>query len=115
MESGIFCLVKTHPEIDDRSFVLAQAIVEIIDRDPLHAGLQKARMTCQHWSLASPSPAVSEWAAILEQDWPKVRMILLDPGEEGRRLRQNSPFCGILSPQERWAIFKRFSHESTAA
>ena len=34
------------------------------------------------------------------------RAVLLDESEEGQRLRQSSPFCGILTPRERWAIYR---------
>jgi hypothetical protein len=32
---------------------------------------------------------------------------LLDPSERGVQLRQNSPFCGILTAQERWAFYRK--------
>jgi hypothetical protein len=44
--------------------------------------------------------------AILQGSWPEIRSVLLDESEEGKRLRQNSPFCGILTPVERWAIYR---------
>lgn len=107
--------MKTHDLIDERSLALARAIVEAIDRDPARAGLERARATCERWSLQGPAPAVTEWTRILEREWEAIRALLLDPGEEGRRLRQSSPFCGILSPRERWEIYRRFAHEHPAA
>jgi len=47
-------------------------------------------------------------------EWDAIRLFLLDPGEEGCRLRQSSPFCGILSARERPAIFRRFGDENRA-
>ena len=44
--------------------------------------------------------------AILERPWAEIRSILLDDSEEGRRLRQNDPFCGVLTPAERWDIYR---------
>lgn len=107
--------MKTHEQIDQRSLALAQAVVEAIDQDPSRAGLERARSTCKRWMHQSPSPAVVEWGRILEREWEAIRPLLLDPGEEGRRLRQSSPFCGILSPRERWDIYRRFAHEHQAA
>ena len=49
-----------------------------------------------------------EWLQILEQPWEQIRQVLLDDSEMGRRLRQNDPFCGILSPQEHWAIYRTY-------
>jgi hypothetical protein len=107
--------MRTHEQVDRRSLALAEAVAEVIDRDPERRGLDRARSNCRRWTSESRSPAVEEWRRILEQDWRVIRRILLDPGEEGRRLRQNSPFCGVLSPRERWEIYRRFAHESQAA
>jgi hypothetical protein len=107
--------MKTHEEVDRRSLALAQAVVDAIDTDPARDGLAKARQTCARWQRQAPSLAIAEWLIILQRDWEQVRPILLDPGEEGRRLRQSNPFCGVLSPRERWEIYRRFSHEHQAA
>ena len=107
--------MKNHQQIDQRSLALARAVVDVIDRDPAHSGLERARSTCKRWTRHQPSPAVAEWGRILEQEWGAIRLLLLDPGEEGCRLRQSSPFCGVLSPRERWEIYRRISHEHQAA
>ena len=107
--------MKTHEEVDRRSLVLARAVVDAISRDPAREGLTRARQTCMRWQRQAPSPAIAEWLVILQREWEEIRPTLLDPGEEGRRLRQSNPFCGVLSPRERWEIYRRFSHESEAA
>jgi hypothetical protein len=107
--------MKTHAQVDQRSLALAEAIVAAIDQDPSRAGLERTRATCRRWMLQTPSPAIAEWGRILEREWEAIRPLLLDPGEEGRRLRQSSPFCGILSPRERGDIYRRFVHEHQAA
>ena len=107
--------MKTHEQIDRRSLALAQAVADAIDRDPTGVDLERARATCRRWYQETPSPAVGEWGRILELEWEAIRPRLLDPGEEGRRLRQSSPFCGILSPRERWEIYRRVAHEPQTA
>jgi hypothetical protein len=107
--------MKTHQQIDRRSLALAQAVADAIDRDPSRTGLAHARATCERWRRQVPSSAVEEWGRILELDWEAIRSFLLDPGEEGCRLRQSSPFCGILSPRDRWEIYRRIAHESETA
>jgi hypothetical protein len=107
--------MKTHEEVDRRSLALARVVVDAIERDPARDGLAKARRTCARWQGQAPSSAIAEWLVILQLDWEEIRPLLLDPGEEGRRLRQSNPFCGILSPRERWEIYRRFSHEPQAA
>jgi hypothetical protein len=101
--------MRTHQLIDERSLLLAQAIVDKIDNDPTHSGLEIARSCCQTWGEKRDEPAIHEWALLLNQPWHDIRKALLDRSENGTRLRQSSPFCGILSPRERWKIFKNFS------
>lgn len=105
----------THEQADQRSLDLARAVVAVIDRDPTRAGLEHARSNCERWLRLGSSPAIAEWRKLLEHDWPHVRAALLDEGEYGRRLRQSSPFAGVLSPAERWAIFKRWSDDQRSA
>jgi hypothetical protein len=107
--------MKTHDDIDKRSLALSRAIAERINQDPAHKGLEKARQTCARWLKNNQSHAVEEWIKLLEQDWDTIRTVLLDEGEEGKRLRQSNPFCGILSPHERWAIYRRFNNEPKTA
>jgi hypothetical protein len=101
--------MKTHQRIDERSLAMARAIVEKIDRDPQRHGLARARETCERWFQQRSEPAIAEWLAILSKPWEEVRTILLDPSENGQRLRQSDPFCGILSPDERRRIYQEFS------
>jgi len=93
--------MKTHQEIDRRSLELARAVAARIDADPRRVGLDLARDNCTRWLRRSPSAAVEEWRGILEGGWETARKALLDESETGARLRQSSPFCGILSPKER--------------
>ena len=101
--------MKTHAQIDERSLAMARAIVVKIDQDPTRASLSKARTTCKRWLNERPLPAVREWVEILDRPWEQVREVLLDESEEGQRLRQSDPFCGILTPRERWAIYREHS------
>ena len=104
--------MKTHDEIDQRSLALARAIVERIDQDQTRRGLDKARTVCARWSHNTPQPVVDEWRQLLEKDWLKIREVLLSTDETGRRLRQSSPFCGILTPIERWRIYREKRYDS---
>ncbi len=66
-------------------------------------GLSHARETCRRWLRDyGPDPNVEEWSRILERPWLQIKSILLDDSEEGKRLRQNSPFAGVLPPRQRW-------------
>ena len=92
---------------------MAKAIVAKIDRDPDKKGLAHARETCRRWHRDNPSPSIEEWLTLLDQPWSEIRLTLLSDSEEGRRLRQSDPFCGILTPQERWEIYR--DHDPRAA
>lgn len=108
LHPGYTGFMKTHQGIDTRSLAMAQAIVKKIETDPEHKGLEFTRSVCRRWNLHRPSPAVSEWLEILEKPWIEIRSILLDEGERGKRMRQSSPFVGILTNKERWQIYRRF-------
>lgn len=105
--------MRTHQEIDARSLLLARAVAEKIDNDPAREGLQLARENCARWLQRHPARAHDEWAAILQRNWTEVRAILLDETEYGQRLRQSNPFAGVLTPQERWAIYESFKHANS--
>jgi hypothetical protein len=102
-----FAMVS-HLTIDERSRVFAEEVVRRIDADPLHAAVTHARELCGKWRLSAPSKDLETWSRILTQPWTEIRKVLLDPAEHGTRLRQSNPFCGVLSPQERWRIYKGF-------
>jgi hypothetical protein len=97
----------SHHDIEERSLILAREIAKRIDADPERRGLLDARQRCRRWLQQAPCSDLEQWAVILEKPWTEVRRILLDPCENSRQLRQSNPFCGILTPRERWAIYRR--------
>ena len=100
--------MRTHQEIEERSLALAKAIAARIDADPDRAGLRKAQEVLARWLTTVAAPDLDLWREILERPWGEIRDTLLDPSERGRRLRQSSPFCGVLTPKERWAIWRKY-------
>lgn len=100
---------RSHDWIDQRSLALDRMIAEKLRADP--ELLQRARNTLQNWILQRqptvPKPLL-EWETILAT-WPLERILalLVSSEEEARRLRQSSPFCGILTEQERLRIFQQ--------
>lgn len=105
--------MRTHQRIDERSLAMAKAIVTRIDADPKREGLARANSVCERWEKRHPNPCNREWLGLLAEPWGEARAILLDETDEGRRLRQNSPFCGILTPKERWEIYRRFRDDDS--
>lgn len=89
-----------HQQIDERSLAMSHAIAEKIDAEP--ALLERARA----WVSRQNSAGAAMWVPILAKSWPEIRDVLLQDSEEGRQLRQNSPFAGVLTPRERWAFYR---------
>ena len=106
--------MRTHQQIDERSLAMARAVVARIDADPETAGLTRARQTCRRWAAKRLTPSVAEWLQLLEKPWAEVRLVLLSETEEGCRLRQSSPFCGVLPARERWQIYREFQSDATS-
>ena len=100
---------RSHQWIDARSLALAKAVAKKIRRDPQL--LDTARDSLRRWKKRIiPWPrALREWEEILA-NFPldTVLAMLLEDSEEGRRRRQSSPFPGVLTPQERRAIFDHY-------
>jgi hypothetical protein len=56
-----------------------------------------------------------EWAAILDRPVPDICAILTARTDEGQRLRQNSPFPGVIPYDEVREIKRRIREEMTRA
>ncbi len=56
-----------------------------------------------------------EWEEILKHPLDEICNLLSSDSEEARRLRQNSPFAGVLSAREVWELKQRFRHATAAA
>lgn len=104
----------SHERIDQRSLALHQRVAERLLRDP---GLvMLALRTLERWSSRPDASAASirtaeEWQHLLRRlTVQEVAALLTEDSEEARRLRQNSPFAGVLSPAEVWNIKRQFAH-----
>jgi hypothetical protein len=80
--------------------------------------LSVARGNLARWSrLNADAPALlrcyAEWSHILERPVEDICNALCAETEEGQRLRQNSPFAGVLSPNEVWEIKSRLRQHAT--
>jgi hypothetical protein len=80
-----------------------------------HARGNLARWSRQNASAASLLRCYAEWLDILSGPVDEVCERLCAETDEGQRLRQNSPFVGVLTPMEVWDIKARFRHATVAA
>lgn len=85
-------------------------IAEKIERDPKL--LDIARRNLERWRVrwsATPPPAwFQEWSTLLRRPWPEIAALITEPSEDAARLRQSSPFAGVLSRTERDRIYEAF-------
>jgi hypothetical protein len=97
-----------HRRLDARSLVLHALIAHKLVRDPRI--LDRARRTLDRWRTArgDEPAALTEWRAILKRPRREVAALLVDPGENATRLRQSSPFTGVLTAAERRRIYEAF-------
>jgi hypothetical protein len=97
---------RLHDWIDERSRALDACVADKLRKDP--ELIAKGLETLDRWERArGPLPVLREWRQILASRSPRdVVALLLDDSEDAARLRQSSPFTGILSPEERLAVFR---------
>jgi len=98
-----------HRVLDARSLAMHCKIARKIDQNP--ALLERPRRNLQRWSEAAsgPLPAyIKEWKKILDRPWPDIAAFITSFSDEAVRLRQSSPFAGVLTPKERKQIYDAF-------
>jgi hypothetical protein len=98
-----------HRRLDLRSLAMHAVIAKKIARD--QSCLKVAQDNLLRWGARCDSDVPYwhvEWQAILKRPWREIAAFLTDPGEVATRLRQSSPFAGVLSPAERKSIYDAF-------
>jgi hypothetical protein len=108
--------MNPHSAIDARSLDMDRLIARRLRENP--AVLDKARSVLAKWMTScdgSVHPVFEEWRAILDGPVSGVLAVLEGEDQRSTRLRQSSPFCGILTPAERTAILMTHWHDQRAA
>jgi hypothetical protein len=98
-----------HRLLEARSLAMHAVIAHKIERDPKL--LEVPRNNLKRWNARweHEVPAwYDEWCAIMNRPWPDIAAIITEPSEEGARLRQSSPFAGVLTTEERRRIYEAF-------
>lgn len=103
-----------HRRREMQSLAMHRRIAELLMRDP-EAVIGKAVRNLHEWMTdrqdSGSGTVFQEWLDFLNHTPPReIAELIVSESEEAVRLRQSSPFAGVLSPQEVWAI-KR-SHEA---
>ena len=98
-----------HRIIEARSLAMHCLAARKIEHNP--ALLDQVRRTLEIWRSrygADTPRALDEWKAILRQPWPGIAAFITDQGERAMRLRQSTPFAGVLSARERARVYAAF-------
>ena len=107
-----------HEFQDEVSLELARRVANRLAASP--ELLAVALGNLNRWSrLNADAPSLlrcyREWQEILTHPVAYVCQCLCAETEEGQRLRQNSPFAGVLTASEVWEIKSRLRHAATPA
>ncbi|MEW6686100.1 MAG: hypothetical protein AB1393_07845 [Candidatus Edwardsbacteria bacterium] len=107
-------ILSDHMRIDERSIALHKAIAERIKSNPklIRIAKENLKRWKEQYLLEAEEipPCLIEWEKILSRkSLEKILELLVSSGEEGRRLRQSSPFAGILPNRDRIKINESFT------
>lgn len=105
--------LKGHDLIVARSRALHRAVADKLRANPdlLHV----VRANLERWIAEERrqgvvSSALLEWKARLEKESIEgILRLISTPSEDADRLRHATPFCGILTQEERDTIYKRYA------
>lgn len=96
-----------HMRLEERSMALHCEAARRIRANP--DLIDMVRKNLERWIEENGEiPALIEWIEILDKPVDYIIDVMVSPDEKGRHLRQSSPFCGILTPKERWKIYESF-------
>jgi len=107
----------SHAYHDAVSLELARRAADRLDEHPERIAL--ARDNLRRWMERNASAAglvrcYQEWLAILDRPVDEIQAILLAETDEGQRLRQSSPFAGVVPFREVWAIKREIRERMTS-
>lgn len=115
MPQGPRARLRRYEWRDERSLALGQATAERLRADPTL--IAKAATTLDRWEALALErgdqgalSALKEWRRIIETSTldELIRLLGEDTSQRATRLRRSRPFVGIISEEERAAIFARF-------
>jgi hypothetical protein len=100
---------SSHRRAEARSLAMHTAMANKIEREP--ALLEIPRRNMGRWRAQwpdQPPPWWREWHALLQRPWPEIAALITEPSENAARLRQSTPFAGVLTDAERARIYEAF-------
>lgn len=107
-----------HSETDLVSLELARRVAERMRWQPEVVDFARAnleRWSRQNRSVPSLLRCYAEWQQILSRPIAEICDLLCAESDQAQRLRQNSPFAGVLAPAEVWEVKSRLRHAPATA
>jgi len=101
-----------HRIIEARSLAMHCLMAQKIEHDPKL--LNRVRRTLETWRARYANDgdevprALDEWQRILREPWPVIAALITGPDERATRLRQSTPFAGLLTVRERERVYAAF-------
>jgi hypothetical protein len=98
----------THRVAEARSLALHREVARRLLEDPQVLD-ERARARVRAWSRDDNLSQhwVEAWATVLSGSLDEVVAAITDTSEEGRALRQSTPFAGAIDACTRWAILRQ--------
>ena len=95
------------------SLALHRAIADKLIEDP-EGVIARARRNLIRMREQNPQAAalLAEWSTLLDLSPERLAANMVDPRPDARELRQVTPFAGVLTPEERSEVYRRFAAET---
>ncbi len=101
--------------IEKRIIAQHRIIAERLISNPAQI-LGLARGNLKRWAAkydqGEQPPWIGQWMQLLNCPLETVVKVLTSGSEEACRLRSSSPFAGVLSARERWALYREIRDET---
>jgi len=108
--------MPTHQELDQRSRALHRLIAEKIRQDP--SLFENMKRTLARWRKivsADSQPYLKEWERLVDLGIEECLAVATEDSERANAMRQASPFCGILTNEERWEFLLEWDKDHGAS
>lgn len=100
---------SSHRLLDARSLAMHAVMAQKIERDPSLLTIPRNNLARWRARWGGNAPRwFGEWLQIIARPWPEIAALITEPSENAARLRQSSPFAGVLTAAERKRIYDAF-------
>lgn len=104
------------PASDDFSLALGRAVARHLGANESAVRARADRNLNRARAQYEVEPQwICQWQQLLDGPVEALIEVLTSPNEDARVLRQSSPFAGVLTPRERWAILAEVKQARRAA